>query len=604
MTQSTPTPPPAAPRIGYLASLATALVAGAFVLTLATLLAAWHAGSATDDLLNSQEMSQLRTQLLQAPDMAAQTQARENLRLRDQALRQNQVNRLTAARTGGWLMLTGTVVLLAAASLAALYRKRRPVRRPAPGETGLAAARRSQWSVVGMAAILVGGGMTLGLVAGGSVLNKSSATDGAPAVARTFPSWEELGKQWPRFRGVAGTGVSAYENVPTTWNAATGENILWKTPLPMPGMNSPIVWGDRIFMAGAVVERVDNAEESSKVLTDKRSTFCFDAGTGQLLWQKPVETPSGKAAPTPRISKEGSYATSTMVTDGQAVFVIFPNGDVASFDFSGTPLWARCVGPFNNMYGHAASLDMYKGRLLLQLDQGEVGKTKSVLLALDASTGKTVYEVRRPMPASWGSPIVIHTDQGDQFVTAGMPWVVAYNPENGTELWKAKVLYGDVAPSPTFAGGTVYTANASAKLAAIRTNGQGDVTETGVAWTAEDGLPDICSPLANGKRVWIMTTEGKLTCYNAADGKKIYEKEFAPPDPDTPVIFKSSPALAGNRLYVTEERGVTHILDATDDAGKEIATANLGEKVDASLVFQDGRIYIRGAKHLFAIGKK
>lgn len=80
---------------------------------------------------------------------------------------------------------------------------------------------------------------------------------------------EELAQNWHRFRGVAGAGVTAFPDIPTQWDIADGKNILWKTPLPMPGFNSPIVWQDRLFLSGASAE--------------KREVYCYDASTGSIL---------------------------------------------------------------------------------------------------------------------------------------------------------------------------------------------------------------------------------------------------------------------------------------------------------------------------------
>ena len=122
------------------------------------------------------------------------------------------------------------------------------------------------------------------------------------------------------------------------------------------------------------------------------------------------------------------------------------------------------------------------------------------------------------------------------------------------------------------------------------------VTRTHVVWKAEDGLPDVCSPLADGKRVYLLTTDGTLTCYRAADGRKLWQHEFD----DT---FYASPALAGGRLYITSQTGRTWVLAAADKF-KRLTAAELGEKVNASMAFADGRIYIRGHRHLFCIGTR
>jgi outer membrane protein assembly factor BamB len=231
------------------------------------------------------------------------------------------------------------------------------------------------------------------------------------------------------------------------------------------------------------------------------------------------------------------------------------------------------------------------------LDEGTPGKTNSRLLALDAASGKTAWETPRPVPASWATPILISTGKRDEFITCAKPWVIAYDPATGKELWRVKALDGDVAPSPTYGGGLVLAAQSGAKGVAIRPDGAGDVTATHVAWIAEDGLPDIVSLLADGKLLWLTATEGTLTCYRLKDGSKAYEQEF------DDMTVKSSPTLVGDRIYLVDEKGVTHILAAGEEF-KELGKAALGEAVTASPAFLDGRIYMRGKTHLYAIGKK
>src|ERR1044071_2584575 len=59
---------------------------------------------------------------------------------------------------------------------------------------------------------------------------------------------------WPQFRGSTGLGITEETDLPLTWNAKTGEDIAWKTPLPKSDnpYSSPIVSGDRIFVTYAI----------------------------------------------------------------------------------------------------------------------------------------------------------------------------------------------------------------------------------------------------------------------------------------------------------------------------------------------------------------
>ena len=84
------------------------------------------------------------------------------------------------------------------------------------------------------------------------------------------------GADWPSFLGPSGNGITEPANYPTRWSDT--ENVLWSAPMPRPGNGSPIVVGDKVLVAAAE----DDAGH-------KRSLLCFDAATGQQLWNQTVE---------------------------------------------------------------------------------------------------------------------------------------------------------------------------------------------------------------------------------------------------------------------------------------------------------------------------
>lgn len=400
----------------------------------------------------------------------------------------------------------------------------------------------------------------------------------------TYPSPEEVRKNWPRFRGPEGLGISVHTNVPASWNGKTGEGVLWRARVPLKGASSPVIWGDRVFLTGADKER--------------REVYCFGANSGKLLWQRRVENvPTGGLA-LPEVWDDKTYAAATPVTDGRRIYAAFANADLVCFDFEGTQVWARGLGPLKNDYGHASSLAMYRNLLLVQLDQAKLkdGRSRSKLMALDAATGQTVWETRRPVPESWSTPIVISIAGRGQIITCANPWVIAYGALTGGEIWRVKCLGGNIVPSPIYADGLVYVAMEGADLVAIKPDGQGDVTETRVVWRAEGDLPSICSPLYARGLLFLLVSSGILTCWNARDGKMLWEK-------DVEVSVVSSPSLVGDRIYMFSDEGVAVIFKAGAEY-EEIDRPELGEHCQASPAFLDGRIYVRGEQHLFCIGQK
>ncbi len=399
------------------------------------------------------------------------------------------------------------------------------------------------------------------------------------------PSEEEFRRSWPSFRGPEGSGVSAYTNLPTEWDAATEKGILWKTRTPLPGSNSPIVWKNRVFLSGAT--------------KDRREVFCFDSATGRILWRRKVSSESPDAAQPIKVSNYTGFAAPTMATDGRFAYAMFANGDLTAFDFAGNEVWSRSLGVPRNHNGHASSLATYNGRVIVQYDQGKASDDRSKLLAVDGATGKTVWRVSRPVPASWSSPIVVRNGLRPLIITCSDPWVAAYAPQSGAEVWRVDCLApAEVGPSPVFSDQKIFAANDYASLSAIRANGSGDVTETHIAWSTDVGLPDVCSPLATDQFILLLASHGTLTCIDKKEGgQPLWEEGFE-------ADFTSSPSLVGNRVYLFSREGKAWVVEPTREKCNRIAEADLGEKCVTSPAFQNGRIYIRGKEHLFCIGKR
>lgn len=594
------TTPSARRRTWHLACARIAVVAGIFSLVLGGVLLFNSvrlyrgAGNGKVRLVEAQELLPLKAALREDPKNEP---LKEQIRQLDQQLRQEYFRREQLAANGGWWLVASAVVFLSALQ-AALYFKRPPLpvpvisaRRIDPAEETLRAGQAvaaAGLALAGLTTALVWGtdkswhehaSQTAG--AGGAAVANAAAPPAADP--QWFAPQEEVDRNWPRFRGPAGTGVATIPGLPDSWDGPSGKNILWKTALNLPGENSPVVWGDRLFLTGATA--------------DKREVCCFDAATGALLWSKPVSTPQGSRAEPPEVMEDTGHAAPTPVTDGRRVCAMFANGEIAAFDFEGKPLWARHLGTPQNSYGHATSLAMWRNLVIVVFDQAAAEDKLSKILALDAASGETVWSTPRPVPNSWVSPIVITVAGKPQIITCADPWVIAYNPENGKELWKAECLRGDVAPSPVFANDLVYVANDGACVAAIRPDGSGDVTKDKVVWKWDEGsLPDMCSLLCDGPR-FLMITYGSLQALDALTGKHLWEH-------DLESEFHASPTLVNGKLWLVTRKGTTIIGEATNEGFKETGRCELGEDCNASPSFGPGRLYLRGKEHLYCIGTK
>jgi len=437
--------------------------------------------------------------------------------------------------------------------------------------------------------LILAAGAAVGLWLGGRrhaappATGKSPSSNPPPAASEPGFSAAMAEDQWPFFRGPSTAGLAKDIPWPETWDAATGRNILWTAPSPGPGKSSPVVWGSRVF--------VTSASETSQ------DAHCFDLETGRKLWSAAVPPPPRDwLASDLKVMAETGYAAPTPAVDGRRLYVTYASADIAALDAeSGRLLWSRNLGRPDSLYGLATSLILHGSRVILQLDRGHDAEAGlSALIAIDGATGRTVWQTTRPVPNSWSTPILAGQGASAQIVTAAAPWVIAYDPATGREIWRAKALSGDVAPSPAFAGGVVFVTNEYAQVAAIRAGGSGDVTGSHVVWTSEEGMSDASSPVCGRGFLFQAHSGGRVTCFDAAAGKLLWDKELKGQ-------FWASPILAGGKVWLASDKGVTHVFDL-GPTWVEPSQSSVGEAVYGTPAFVRGRIILRGEKRLFCVG--
>lgn len=518
---------------------------------------------------------------------------KEQIRALDWEFRQRYFRHLTRQRTGAWLLLAGGAMFVLAAVQVARFRARLPQPSPEPdAATRILRERQRARRAVAVGAVVVV--LVLGAVALGTrpPLPRQPAewerifgalTGGVAMATASVPDaacLEELHRNWPRFRGADGSGVAHEQKPPTAWDESTGAGILWKTPVPIRGFNSPLVWEDAVLFSGGDAQL--------------REVVCIDAHSGAMRWRQAITNVPGSPARQPDIPEMTGFAAATMATDGRRAYVIFANGDLAALTLAGQIVWAKNLGVPKNPYGHASSLATWGDQLLVLLDQGEPEDRLSRLLALDGRTGRIVWEKRRPVGASWATPIIIAVADRPQIITLGLPWVIAYAAADGAEIWRGNWLLGEITPSPVYAGGRLFVVSPLERLEAVRPDGQGDVTATHLLWQVPEGAPDIPSPVSDGELVFTVSGGGLLGCFDARDGTKQWEQDLG-------TEMHASPALADGRLYLFGVNG-TVVVAAAGREYQELFRTRMADSFHASPAFVHQRIYVRGETNLYCLG--
>jgi outer membrane protein assembly factor BamB len=392
---------------------------------------------------------------------------------------------------------------------------------------------------------------------------------------------------WPRFRGPNGAGTAPDKDVPVKWN---NDNVLWKTAIPGVGHSSPIVCRGRVFL--------QSASEDGK----ERWLIGLDSATGEILWKTPS---SGRGA---RKHPLNSLASSTPATDGQRVYAVSWDGKdihLGAFDFKdGKPIWEKNFGSFKSQHGVGHSPMLIDGKVILANDQDG----SSHLLALEARSGDKVWDVeRKPFRSCYSTPLIhLRPDGGKELIVASTAGITAYNPADGKVNWWYTWSFNGMplrtVGSPVLTKDLVVATSGDGSGArdtiAVKLGGRGDVTADNLAWENRKNYPFSYVPclLAHGDHIFSVHDKGVASCHLASSGEEVWSERL-----DAAGVT-ASPIVVDGKIYAIANNGSVYVYEAAAEF-KLLAKNALGEHVSSTPAVADNRMFIRGDKHLFCIGK-
>jgi outer membrane protein assembly factor BamB len=386
-------------------------------------------------------------------------------------------------------------------------------------------------------------------------------------------------ENWPCWRGPRGDGTCIEQDVPVNWDPA---GAIWKTELPGKGHASPIVWGDRVFTV------------TGMTATKERVLLCLDSNTGEIIWRQTVVQ-----GPLEKLHKENSYASGTPATDGQRVYVTFRVGDeivAAAHDFaSGRQLWLVRPGTHKGEWGFSNEPVLYKDKVIINGDS----KGDSFLIALGREDGKTLWRKNRTNKGiSYSAPLIRELAGRTQMIQCGDRCVTSFDPDTGEQLWTVDGPSQEFVATPVYSekAGLVFISSSWPKrvLLAIRPDGSGNVTETHIAWSDTKGAPYVPSMIVADDFLLSVNRGGAAFCYEAATGKVLWQQKLG--------RHHASPVLVDGKVFFINDDGQINVIKPGAEF-ERVAMYELGESCYASPAISEGRIYLRGFKNLFCIGK-
>jgi outer membrane protein assembly factor BamB len=441
---------------------------------------------------------------------------------------------------------------------------------------------------------------------------------------------------WPRFRGSDGAGVSTDKNLPESINR--NQNLLWSAKPPT-GNSSPIIVNGRLYLTGH--------------LADQRIVLCFDSKTGQELWRKGI----AKMREESFHPRNGS-TTPTPTTDGNNVFIFFPEIGLLGFDRDGKQLWRTALGPFTSIQGLASSPVYAQNKVLLFIDTPE----QASLAAYNSTNGKEVWKAERQTGTlgSYTTPTV----SNNVVIVAGALELTAYDIETGKRVWWARGVSEYPAAPPFVVGDSVYSVEPagltwppydeplrlfdknkdrkiefsemsedqvawsrslkgidrnlgnrdnviteeeykqaswgenSGGLTRTKLGGSGNIGQSKVMWRNTKGMPFLTGALLY-KNVIYAIEDGILSTFDPESGKRLHQEKLT----EAPGDYYASPIAGDDKIYLVSLKGKVTVLKPGSD-WTILSTDDLSEEVIATPAIADEKIYIRTLNSLYCFGNK
>ncbi len=411
---------------------------------------------------------------------------------------------------------------------------------------------------------------------------------------------------WTRFRGPSGSGVVGNsEYLPASWSPTA--NLAWKTPLPGPGVSSPIILDGKVFVTCYSGYGLSQ-ENPGKIENLMRHLVCVDLQTGEKLWQKDVKASLPEDPYTGIGVTAHGYASHTPVSDGESVYVFFGKSGVHAFDLDGNELWQADVGKESDptKWGSSSSPVVFDDTVIVT-----ASAESQAIVGLDKKSGKELWrQEAEGLDGMWGTPTLVKIDEDrTDLVMCVAKELWGLDPNSGKLRWYADATGAEHAYSSVIVDGKrvfAFTGRGGGSVA-IDAGGKGDVSESNTVWNGNQ-TASFGSPVRHQSNIYVVS-RGVVTVVNSKTGDKIDQVRLQGVQ-QTGGRFGSldypSPVLVGDRMFYLNGSGQMFVFDLGDEL-KQVAVNRVTtdkESFGGSPAISDGRLVLRSNKHLYCVTDK
>jgi outer membrane protein assembly factor BamB len=374
---------------------------------------------------------------------------------------------------------------------------------------------------------------------------------------------------WPQWQGPDRTRLSKETGLLKEW-PASGPRLIWTANGLGSGYGSMAVAGDRVFLQGA------RGRESVVIALNRAD--------GKEVWAKglgPIETRMR--------SERGAGPRGTPTVDGDRLYVLTENGDLACLKTDGAVVWERNI--LRDFQGAQIPWLISESPLV---DGPHVvvtpGGPGAGIVKLDKMTGKTVWTSKELSDNAAYSSIIAADVQGVRtYLTFTATAGVGVRASDGKLMFRypqaanrtanvATPIYSD---NKVFFTSSYGTGGGLVQLAAQN----GEVTAKEVYFTRDMRNHHGGVVLVDGYIYGFNDTI--LTCLEFATGKMMWRDRS---------VGKGSVTFADGHLYIQSETNLVGLAEATPQAYREKGRFEIPDKGLLSWahpVVSDGRLYVR-----------
>ena len=437
--------------------------------------------------------------------------------------------------------------------------------------------------------------------------------------------------------------VSDETGLPESWNASTGEGVLWSQPVGSQAYGGAVVANGLVYVGTNNEGRRDPSIEG-----DKGVVMVFDATTGEFQWQMVHDKlTTGRVNDWPL---QGVCSTAYM-EDGKIYYVSnqahvvcadaegFKDGEndgpftdeTDTGEMAGDIIWTYDMIGELDVFPHnlATGSPLIIGDVLYTVtsngvDEGHVNIPSPFspnFIALDKNTGELIWESvvvgENLLHGSWTNPAYAEVNGRGQVIFPGgngvlysldaasgdIIWEFDLNPRDSEWILGGRGTRNNVLSTPVVYDTKVYIGvgqdpehgEAPGHFYVIDPTGTGDVTDTHLVWHrgGEDFYRTMSTAAITDDVLYISSLSGFLHALNPETGEHYWTH-------DTFAAVWGSPFAADGKVYLGDEDGDVVVLRD----GRElevIGEYNMGASVYSTPAVKDGVMYILTRNRLWAL---